>query len=217
MAGSARRRRPRWTRRCGSGSCSRRIDRTDPPIVRDPASEGAVGLTVRAVRRYAPDRDRESFVHTFQPTTPLDSVLLVQRVDQLRVLVTFRPARSAPAGYEPRQMRSQHPAAAHVSTDRRTASSVPSACSNQPRNVAGVQRPAVRLDRRDDASLEPLAETARPSPRQSPHGRLVKRATRGGSLFESLLSRFLWVAERQTSRRREENTRTHMVSHHQIS
>lgn len=36
-----------------------------PRVVRGPAGEGAVGLTVRAVRRYAPDRNRESFVHTF--------------------------------------------------------------------------------------------------------------------------------------------------------
>ena len=59
-----------------------------------------------------------------------------------------------------RQMRPQQPACAQLSsTVRRTTSSVPAAAnSSQPRTVAGVQRPAVRLDRRDDIPLEPLIE-----------------------------------------------------------
>ena len=40
-----------------------------------------------------------------------------------------------------------------------TTSSVPAANSSQPRNLAGIERPAVRLDRHDHPPLEPLVVT----------------------------------------------------------
>ena len=61
-----------------------------------------------------------------------------------------------------RQMRPQQPPPhTHLSSARRTTSFVPAADSSQPRNIAGVQHPAVRLDRRDDAPLRWWNRSAR--------------------------------------------------------
>ena len=55
-------------------------------------------------------------------------------------------------------MRTEKPLTAHVSTARRTTSSVPAAADSQPRTSLASQRPAVRQDQRDDAPFEPLVE-----------------------------------------------------------